>query len=450
MPGKKASSKKYSKAMKKGMDNAKKSKMVFDTLKSWDMYTPTATTEQRADIARGQLERMTASQAEQYRGVASGRYSSEPIKRKTQESSPWQRSSQSECANPDCRQCKEQRMREKAELPKYYTGLRVTVSGVEPRRKNATVINIEGAPPGYLAVCFDKPIAPDDSEPMLESLTKPGFGMMVPQSSVRIREDQNSYETFRSIPGHIGVVVTETTRIDDVNFKAGQTGRLIIQPEGPEARVMVNWNFPSKRFYDAASGGGYRADVPDGRYTSCYSVPRQMLAFCRLDAVQHNVVVIWPNSGADTEGVTFQKGDYVRAVVTDEQRITNGVRQFRVEPGTIMQYIGAVDRSKSQVSLAGGCDPAVLGLTTVVRTKGLEKVEEEFIDTGGEVEITAEITFRKRGLKGMQAVVLLPMDQDGEIGLQFKENIEAGSLDGHGEDKKCLYVHHSALKRVSG
>jgi hypothetical protein len=80
----------------------------------------------------------------------------------------------------------------------------------------------------------------------------------------------------------------------------------------------------------------------------------------------------------------------------------------------------------------------------------LEKIEEEFIDTGGEVEITAEISFRKRDLKGMQAVVVLPMDQDGEIGLQFKEDIAAGSLDGHGEDKKCLYIHHSALKRVSG
>jgi hypothetical protein len=338
-------------------------------------------------------------------------------------------------------------------LPKYYTGLRVTVSGVEPRRKNATVINIEGLPKGTLAVCFDKPVAPDSAEPMLDSLTKPGFGMLVPQTSVQVREDQNSYETFRTIPKHIGVIVTETTRIDEVNFKSGQTGRLIIQPEGPESRVMVNWNFPNKHFYDAAgsgSAGEYRSDIPDGRYTSCYSVPRQLLAFCHLDSTRHQRArVLWPNSGGDEDAV-FQKGDYVRAVLTDEQRITNGVRQFRIDPGTIMQYVGAVDRTKSQVSLAGGCDPAVLGLTTVVGTRGLEKVEEDFIEAGREVEITAEISFRKRGLIGMQAVVVLPMDQDGEIGLQFKEDISAGSLDGHGEDKKCLYIHHSALKKVSG
>jgi hypothetical protein len=442
MPSTKNGSKKYSKAMKKGMDNAKKSQMAFDTLKSWDMPGGYATQSERE---RYKVARMTASQAEQYRGV-SGR----PEKRKTQVAPPPMRS-EDICSNPDCRQCKEQRMREKVELPKYYTGLRVTVGGIEPRRKNATVINIQDAPPGYLAVCFDKPIAPDEAEPMLEPMTKPGFGMLVPQTSVRIREDQNSYETFRSMPNHIGVVVTESTRIDEVQFKSGQTGRLIIQPDGPESRVMVNWNFHNKHFYDASSAdGAFRMDIPSERHTSCYSVPRQLLAFCRLDKVQLCAVQIWPNSGVDTEGVVFQKGDYVRAVVTDEQRITNGIRQFRVESGTIMQYMGAVDRNKSQVSLAGGCDPAVLGLTTVVRTKGLEKVEEEFIDTGGEVEITAEISFRKRSLTGMQAVVILPMDQDGEIGLQFKEDIAAGSLDGHGEDKKCLYVHHSALKRVSG
>jgi hypothetical protein len=446
MPSKKNKSGKYSKAMKKGMDNAKKSQMAFDTLKSWDMYTPTASTSQRESVARS--IKMSAKEAEQYRGV-SGR----PIKRKTQDaprpSSTYSRRQESDCADPNCRQCKEQRMREKVELPKYYTGLRVTVAGVEPRRKNATVINIQGAPPGYLAVCFDEPIAPDASEPMLEDLTKPGFGMLVQQAQVKIREDQKSFDTFRDIPGHIGVVVTETTRVDDVNFKTGQTGRLVIQPNGPESRVMINWNFPNKSFYDAAgSDDGYRMEIPTGEYTSCYSVPRQLLAFCRLDS-GGRLQVTWPNSGGDEDAV-FQKGEYVRAVLTDEQRITNGVRQFRIEPGTIMQYMGAVDRSKSQVSLAGGCDPAILGLTTVVSTRGLEKIEEEFIDTGGEVEITAEISFRKRGLKGMQAVVVLPMDQDGEIGLQFKEDIAAGSLDGHGEDKKCLYIHHSALKRVSG
>jgi hypothetical protein len=115
-----------------------------------------------------------------------------------------------------------------------------------------------------------------------------------------------------------------------------------------------------------------------------------------------------------------------------------------------VRYQGQVDRYKSQVVLAGGCDPAILGVPTIVGTKGLEKLEEEFVDVGGEVEVTATISFRKHDLEGMRAVVVLPLDQDGEVGLQFKEDIEAGSLDGHGENKRCLYIHHDDMKKVSG
>ena len=49
----------------------------------------------------------------------------------------------------------------------------------------------------------------------------------------------------------------------------------------------------------------------------------------------------------------------------------------------------------------------------------------------------------------MRAVVVLPLDQDGEIGLQFEEDINAGSLDGYGQDKRCLYIHHSAIEKVA-
>jgi hypothetical protein len=212
---------------------------------------------------------------------------------------------------------------------------------------------------------------------------------------------------------------------------------------------MVNWSFPNKHFYDASgSDSNTEGDIPREHYTCCYNVPRQMLALCRLDSMRR-VVVIWPNSGQTDENVKFKKGDYLRTIVAEPQRVTNGERNYRIDPGTIMRYKGQVDRHKSQVVLAGGCDPAIIGIATIAATKGLEPLEEEFIDAGKEVEITATIDFRKRDLKGLHAVVVLPLDQDGEVGLQFKEDISAGSLDGHGEDKKCLYIHHSAMKKVS-
>ncbi|KKL80964.1 hypothetical protein LCGC14_1999480, partial [marine sediment metagenome] len=254
----------------------------------------------------------------------------------------------------------------------------------------------------------------------------------------------------RNVPSHIGVMVVEDTQVDIVLFEAGQTGRLIIQPNEPGSRVMVNWNLPNKNFYDCMeSDDGKRYDVPLGAYTNCYNVPRSMLVFCRLDD-KNRVVAVWPNSGEQDDDTPWKKGDFLRILIAEPQRITNGTRNFRISPGTIVRYQGQVNRSKSHVILAGGVDPAILGAPITTSTKGLEKFEEEFIDTGGEVEITATISFRKRDLKGMRAVVILPLDQDGEVGLQFKEDIKAGSLDGYGEDKRCLYIHHSAVQRVSG
>jgi len=467
MPNKKVKSGKYSKAMQKGMDVA--SALQKKNLEK--LYNATYDSKIRSGTTTGRV----ASSSDTYTGLRGHyqkiheKYGGQPVssqtatpERKTAGEGlnvaprvsapmPWCSGSANNCPDPDCRQCKQKRKRERVELPKYYTGLRVTVSGIEPRRKAATIINLsENLPRGHLAVCFDKPVAPDDAHHEMEELTKPGYGMFVPRESVRILENQTSFSTFQKVPSHVGVVVIEDTKVDTVIFEAGQTGRLIMQPSGPESRVMVNWNFPNKDFYDGArTDDAYDQGMRLGEYPTCYSVPRGMLALCHLDG-KTRVVAIWPNSGEQSDDAPWKKGDFLRMLIAEPQRVTNGERNYRISPGTIMRYQGQVDSYKSQVVLAGGCDPAILGLPTIVSTKGLEKLEEEFIDAGGEVEITATISFRKKDLKGMRAVVILPLDQDGEVGLQFKEDIKAGSLDGYGDDKRCLYIHHSAVKRISG
>ncbi len=465
MPGKKNKSGKYSKATKKGMIAAKKQdKRVaqlerIERLKLFEQETYTnapsyrnMVKSERHEVAYGKpmnkpsVKEQVAPAESQFKSNSGETWGVTTSSR----SSARVRSQANACANPNCRQCKEQRNRERIELPKYYTGLRVTVSGIEPRRITATILNLSGVPKGHLAVCFDTPIDPDVADYSLGDLTKPGYGMFVPKESVRILEDQSAFITFQRVPSHVGVVVIEDTKVDDVAFEAGQTGRIVMQPQGADGRVMVNWNFDNKNFYDAGrSDDAYRQDVPRDNYPCCYNVPRNLLAFCRLDS-KGRASAIWPNSGEQGDDTPWKKGDFLRLLVAEPQRIVGGDRNFRISPGTIVKYQGQVDRYKAQVTLAGGCDPAILGVPTIVSAKGLEKLEEEFIDAGGEVEITATISFRKRDLKGMRAVVVLPLDQDGEVGLQFKEDIEAGSLDGHGENKRCLYVHHSDVKRVSG
>jgi len=476
MPSKKAKSGKYSKAMQKGInasayEAAKKKKKAIEELyhASYNAKarpTRSTTTGRVSNTAPAPAGESTVTA---FRGQYESNYGGKPVSSqtatlerktageglnvapRTSAPMPWGTDSANNCADPDCRQCKQQRKRERVELPKYYTGLRVSVSGIEPRRKTATILNLsENLPKGHLAVCFDKPVDPDAAHHEMEELAKPGYGMFVPKESVRILEDQASFKTFQQVPSHVGVVVIEDTKVNSVVFEAGQTGRIVMQPNGADARVMVNWNFSDRHFYDGArSDDSYNQDMPRGDYPTCYNVPRSMLALCHLDS-KNRVLAIWPNSGEQADDTAWKKGDFLRMLIAEPQRVTNGERNYRISPGTIMRYQGQVDRYKSQVVLAGGCDPAILGLPTIVSTKGLEKFEEEFIDVGGEVEITATISFRKQDLKGKRAVVILPLDQDGEVGLQFKEDIKAGSLDGYGDDKRCLYIHHSAVKRVSG
>ena len=50
-------------------------------------------------------------------------------------------------------------------------------------------------------------------------------------------------------------------------------------------------------------------------------------------------------------------------------------------------------------------------------------------------------------LQGEKATVILPVDPDGDIGVVFKENIGAGSLDGMGPNGHCLYIPEKSLKK---
>ena len=361
-----------------------------------------------------------------------------------------------ECKEPNCAICRERReailpSQENPELPKYYTGLRI----VDVDGRVGTVIDLSGREeslPGHIAVCLDEPIGKRDyglkdvpAGRELTNLTGSNFGMYIPTPNIQILEDQNSYDALRGIPPHIVMIVKKNKSVDSISFKAGQFGKPLSR-KGLEGRMLINWYFNNGNLYDAAKNG--HSVGPAGAFTHCYQVPQDMLSFGRRSG-SGKVLAIWPSSETKSEKIKFQVGEYVRVTVAEPQRISNGERHYRISPGTIAKYLGATDRNTSQVALAGGCDPSVFGLAINVSTPGLEKLEEEFLAQGAEVEIAATLDFRKRDLKGLRAVVLLPLDQDGEIGLQFQEDIGAGSLDGHGPDKRCLYIHHSAVKRIS-
>ncbi len=356
------------------------------------------------------------------------------------------------CRDPECGCSNSIAPKEKSTVSKYVSGDRVSVLGLGPRKILATVIDSPGAtvPAGQVEVCLDIAVGPENSSRYLDGLAGPGHGVVVRISKIKKLVDQTTYKAFKGIPQHIGVVVHTSTEVDNVQFQSGQTGRLVRRSAG--TRVMINWNHKNEFFYESTRNSSDRDPLPRGEYTSCYNVPTSMLSFCQMGE-GGRLGLVWPGGMTfpAAEPVDFKEGDYLRLAVDEAQKISNGQRQFRIGRGTILQYHGpTADPSKSHVVLIGGCDSGIIGVTAIVNTRTLEKVKEAFVDAGGEVEITANLSFRKRDLRGMRAIVLLPLDQDGEVGLQFGEDIGAGSLDGYGEDRKCLYVHHSDMSKVSG
>lgn len=67
---------------------------------------------------------------------------------------------------------------------------------------------------------------------------------------------------------------------------------------------------------------------------------------------------------------------------------------------------------------------------------------------GSKVEIVADIAFKRQNLKGKVASVLTEPDEDEDIGLEFTEEIKGGSLEGLGEEGRCLFVPVKAVKKA--
>jgi hypothetical protein len=91
-----------------------------------------------------------------------------------------------------------------------------------------------------------------------------------------------------------------------------------------------------------------------------------------------------------------------------------------------------------------------LGMGVKIRTQDVMPFEGSFFSSGEEVEVVAEVVFRKKSLQGRRGRVILPTDADGDVGVEFPEDIGAGSLDGVGEEGRCLYIPADAVKEASG
>ena len=63
-----------------------------------------------------------------------------------------------------------------------------------------------------------------------------------------------------------------------------------------------------------------------------------------------------------------------------------------------------------------------------------------FFRVGETVRVSESVSYRQRNLQGLSGTVLLCTDQDGDVGVEFSQDLKAGTLDGIGETGRCLYV----------
>jgi hypothetical protein len=343
--------------------------------------------------------------------------------------------------------------KEPSNMKNLPTGLRVSFSHPEHgSTQTGTTIG------GSLEVPLQKGkvlVCTDERDPKYyrdcNNLTGYGFGVILPANRVQPFEKPFSSSAYFGVPDHIGVFALREFAYDGALFAKQATGRLLnLQAQATDGRMLalVHW-------YGLRDSNFYGHAVPDPRtsksvyYEQCYAVPTQKLRWCRMDKGQA-FQQAWPGPLYDSPA-PFKVGDYVVYISERPFKVTGERSYFAVAKGAILLVIGVKDDGRTlTVRTSGGVIKDALGLQTKVTSDMVAPLSFPYLEEGKRIEVVAQLEFRKKDLQGQRGVVVLPTDADGDVGIQFDEVIEhAGSLDGHGEDRRCLYVPIHAVKKVS-
>lgn len=252
-------------------------------------------------------------------------------------------------------------------------------------------------------------------------------GAVVHRSNLEVLRSDNE-DSWATFPPNLAIVVTEEDRIDGVVFKRGRVGRPLYLCSPDKPRIRGRWE--------------HSPGIDDSRD---WEVPLDIVRFCLLDG-KGGPRHFWP-AFAPVSKYQFKTGD-VATYFPDRpglriQEILGGVAVLC--RGAILQ-VEALDGRRATVRVLGGCPTSTEGAKAVVETNHLHPFPHPWIRLGTSVEVVGEISFRRQPLKGKRGRVLVPTDSDGDVGVQFPENLGAGSLDGAGENGHCLYINVEALK----
>lgn len=339
---------------------------------------------------------------------------------------------------------------------RFQTGDRVIYHG-----NTATVLGPSTEQPGTVIVVTDRintktnQAKPSPHEPLVRETHLPYKHLvLIPKENLKKNiktagpwhAGVSRFQSWKNCPSFIGVLVKSSFVMDDILFEAGSTGNLVRTNRGADY-AYVRWHHTHSSFESYAPHNKRLYAVPLSKLQMVTLGP----AYAQLDDGPWDVLAEWAPFGAEEDSYIsqFNKGDIV--TLSNIGTRVSLPKSLRGRSDEILLEIVSMPSPLKRNSLIqclclSGVPVEALGSTFNVPIQHLKRFKHAFISSLTKVEVVAEVVFRKQTLLGKKATVVLPTDIDGDVGVEFEEDMNAGNLDGAGEDGRCLYIQSSALK----
>jgi len=248
----------------------------------------------------------------------------------------------------------------------------------------------------------------------------------------RLSDQTSAGMWWGRVPQILGVRVSNGITYDGVEFPSNGVGRIVRRDTN---RVLVHWiNFNNSRFRD-------RCDEVKGA-TRCYWVPLQYLELCVFSTENYQIFESFGAFGGSREMPVYKIRDLL-VMKYDRPMLKRG--NPNVMDGSIMRVVEDLGGPAIKIQVVGNCSKDQEGMISLIDKRYVAPFPFPFLTHGTSVMVNKDVQFRKRNLRGMTGKVKLYTDLDGDVGVEFEEDIDAGSLDGEGRDGHCLYLSVSAL-----
>lgn len=310
-------------------------------------------------------------------------------------------------------------------MNRLVTGYRVRISDPLGEEKYAygTVAEIKDQlPKGHVLLCMDQP-----SEHYVDfpDVCGENHGYLTPSAHLRGTNFRTREAAYEGLPEHIGLFNPEPFDQDNVHFPRHSVGRIITMAAESVTCVWKN--------VKELKGQPFR-------------VAKDSLRWCRFNPETNTVSRTWY-----TAQMPHSPGD-ILVYWSDKPHMISGSRRgYPITRGVLLRHVSHDPENRGLIVTAlSGMPEEYIGVKVKIPKNSVRKFEEPFIDVGEEVEIVAEVMFKKQNLQRSRGTVILATDFEGDIGIQFPEDIGAGSLDGIGKEGRCLYIPAGSVEKVSG